>query len=428
MLVVVQVGQCGNQVGASFWRCVGDQLNAAGQSGAAESLWSLVQPAREGRAPRARCVLVDSEPKAARGGAQGESLLAAAPLVSAQAGRGGNWAAGYALPGESAGETERSLLARALQAVRRETERCPSTPDLLLLLGTAGGTCGGLGCRLLEALRSEHGQTFIGVCAVGLGESALLAPLGDVLCVQFLQAYADLVLLFQSEELLGRLERAARCGGAPTPRVTLSDVNAALGRRLAAALLPLDAGAPPLRDMVTSVCPWPALKFADLRSAAAAHSSFETDAAAWSTLASALAAEAPRRDLSTGAPFSASASLLTLRGPGAALPVAAASAAAALTRAAWPVVRWGDDAPEVRVSSRAALCLGAPRSGALISNRSSCLPPLRRAAEGAGALLECGAYLHWFSRHGVCRQALEDGLEATRTVIDAYEEAHAQSC
>ena len=186
------------------------QLAALGSRGAS-SLSSLVHESRGagGEASlRARCVLVDAAPKAARAAAAAEPLLHAAPSAVGASGRGSNWAHGYRGPGEPGGrapgcEDDAQLLKRALAAVRRELERCPSTPDLLLVHGLAGGTGGGLGCRLLEELRREHGAAlFIVAAAVAPrapgGDTSLLAPLATVMAVQFLQRYADAVFLFQA--------------------------------------------------------------------------------------------------------------------------------------------------------------------------------------------------------------------------------------
>ncbi len=197
------------QVGTEFWRCVSAQLAARGAN--ASALASLVQQThsdtRAGEAtPQARCVLVDAEPKAVRSCTASEPLLARAASACGQSGKGSNFAHGYRQPGEPGGgnhggDSDRSLLARALTAVRRELEKCPSRPDIVLVHGLAGGTGGGLGCRLLEELRHSYGDLFIASVAVAprapTSDTSLLAPLGMVLCTQFLTQYADAVLLFQ---------------------------------------------------------------------------------------------------------------------------------------------------------------------------------------------------------------------------------------
>jgi hypothetical protein len=107
----------------------------------------------------------------------------------------------------------------------------------------------------------------------------------------------------QNGELVSSLERQQRQAGTSTPRVTLPDMNRAVGLSLAGVLLPTDgAGAPPVRDIVAAVCPQPSLRFAAVYTAVAAHSAFETDVQAWMSVASALAAAGPKYDALDGAP------------------------------------------------------------------------------------------------------------------------------
>ena len=74
-------------------------------------------------------------------------------------------------------------------------------------------------------------------------------------------------------------------------------MNKAVGLRLAAALVPTDAApAAAVRDIVAAVCPVPSRRFVEVHTAVAANSAFETDAQAWASVASSLAAAAPRHD------------------------------------------------------------------------------------------------------------------------------------
>lgn len=307
MLVVIQVGQAGNLVGAVFWQIVSQALPCP----------SLVR-AGVASQPTARCVLIDSDPRAVAA-AQTEPLLAGCALVTAQNGRFGCWARGYS--GDTSTSAERSLLSRSLAAIRKEVERCSSAPDILVLHGLAGGTGGGFACRLLEALRSAFSELFLCSAALlplGCGCSSLSAPLGFALCLQFLQCYCDGVLLLNSEDALTQLEKAERDKGVAQPRAAFSDVNRVLASQLAAVFLPaplitLDgsnvgsstastslatssSGGWPLRSLVSVVCPHPSLKFVEVRQQVApAAAAFDAEGPAWASVASALSGSAPRR-------------------------------------------------------------------------------------------------------------------------------------
>lgn len=125
--------------------------------------------------------------------------------------------------------------------------------------------------------------------------------------------------------------------------------------------------------------------------------------------------------------ITATSTLLLLRGvaDGSAA-VASDAATGALRRAGvWPVVAWqpASAAFTARCASRPLAASGA-RCVAVVANRSSAVGSLSAAADGAAKLLDSGAYLHWFQRFDVSRDALQDGLEATRAVVAEYRSAH----
>ena len=451
MLVVVQIGQCGNQVGAAFWAAVAQQQQGQSPASGPHSLRALLVPTSDNPVQyRARCVLVDAEPKAVLACVASTPLLAQCPVVTATgAGHGGNWACGYSTrPGDGQEPRGDSLLARAVAAVGREVDKCPTAPDLLLLLGATGGTGGGLGCALLEQLRRVHRHLFIAAAVVGLGEGALLAPVASCFTAQFLDAYADAVFLFSNAELCSSLERSARTAGEAVPLVTLSSVNATIGRALCAALCPgppsdaAPCGSTSVRDIVAHVSQ-PGLKFLDIRCGAAPHGAYETDGQLWSSLVAAVAQDAPKRDL--GAPsrrlFTSTASLLILRG---CPPSAAVLATQAAHRALGEATTWGVapghgaprvvafsqgwcgqwDTRNVPASVKGGGTGGAPlRTACLVSNRDACVVPLAAAADGCDALLASGAYMNQLARWGVTADAVADAVAATRAVVQRYAEA-----
>jgi hypothetical protein len=435
MLVVVQIGQCGNQVGAAFWAAVQQQTPTSSP----HSLRALLAVTPDGSF-RARCILIDAEPKAVLACVASSPILAQCQVVTTSgAGHGGNWACGYSSsrPGDGQEPHGDSLLAKAVAAVGREVDKCPTTPDVLLILGATGGTGGGLGCALLEQLRRVHRDLFIAAAVVGLGEGALLAPVASCFCAQFLDAYADAIFTFSNAELCASLERSARTAGEAVPLVTLSSVNVCIGRALCATLCPgppFDA-APccSIRDIVTHVCS-PGLKFLDIRCGAAPHGAYETDSQLWSSLVTKVAQDAPKRDLGAACRrvFTATASMLILRGcPPASVALATQSATRALGEAAtWGVTR-SHGAPRV-VAIPQGWCgpwdgkgpgSAQLRTACLVSNRDACVVALCAAADGCDALLASGAYMHQLSRWRVTPDAVADAVATTRRVVQRYADA-----
>lgn len=335
MLVVVCVGGAGCAVGAALMSTLA-RAQQPSPSPSRDGGTSADPPAP---APAAfRVVLVDSDPHSLRAAASSSSS-SSCQAVAVTAGAdslAGSWARGYAGAG--------ALLRRAVGAVRRELQRCPgpAPPDLLLVHGLGGGAGGGLAAALLEALRDSCGGLFVGVAALlPLPGASPLAPLGAVLNYQFLQEYADVVLLLQGGELLDALEKAAASSSSSSASsnnrggsavVSLAALNAALACQLAGALLPCGAafGCGPVGRLVAAIAPSPRLKFPTVLQAPraptppssslsplspAAVSAFEGEAEAWSGEAAAAAAAAgARADPATGRRHSVTAALALLRG------------------------------------------------------------------------------------------------------------------
>ena len=145
--VTVQVGQCGNQLGAKLL----DRL-ARDFADEAEADYFFRAPADPKHPHRvARSVLVDTEPRAigaARGGARKGRRWAygGRSRVCCDAGLRGcanNWARGFSAPEEE--------VARAGDALRREAERCDALDALFFVGSGGGGTGSGLGCALATA-------------------------------------------------------------------------------------------------------------------------------------------------------------------------------------------------------------------------------------------------------------------------------------
>ena len=103
----------------------------------------------------------------------------------------------------------------------------------------SGGTGSGAASRLLETLRDEFGaKKYIvtqSVAPFAAGELPL-QHYNNVLCLAHLQRFADAVLLFQNDDVLALVERAAeaakplpKAGGSSKlerPAVSLADMNA----------------------------------------------------------------------------------------------------------------------------------------------------------------------------------------------------------
>ena len=175
--VVVQVGQCGNQIGCQFWeRALGEHAASSGgrYDSALASLFRNVDtrhaPPRELRvgdgrgavgALRARAVLIDMEEGVVGGLRRGRlgELFEAQHCVTSVSGSGNNWAVGFYGYGRRYGDEVR-------EAVRKAAELCDCLQSFLLLHSMGGGTGSGLGTHVLTMLRDDYPDVYRFVTAV----------------------------------------------------------------------------------------------------------------------------------------------------------------------------------------------------------------------------------------------------------------------
>eukprot|EP00741_Cyanophora_paradoxa_P001241 tig00000074_g1198.t1 len=460
--VVLQVGQCGNQLGGEWWRLV--QADASASRSFIDS---------DGKA---RCVLIDSEPKVIQGLLKGPGgdLFRPGNVAYEQSGRGNNWALGYYKSGywePSAGagagggnvdEEERngrSLVGRAMAALRREAERCDWYQGCVLLHSIGGGTGAGVGSRLVEAVREEYPPNYITAVSVApfLQGETPTQSYNALLTIAWLQRHADAVLLFPNEDaqrVLARREAGPQGGGGAWggARVSTRDLNRHVAGCLAGILYPSRQGpGGPWRpydagDLVATLCPLPAAKFLEARA------SGPRPLAALDEL---LVGHAGYERGGSGPPLVSLSTQLLVRGDAALyrslLPLAAGpglapghsrhrppDAAGTGPRArllhAYPSVPWNPFPFDVRFSEasapapsksaapskRAADAPPPPPVVTAVSNRSGVAGLLEHFLSRARAMFDARAYLHWYGRYGCGAEEMEAAFEEAATAAAAY--------
>ncbi|XP_041973894.1 tubulin beta chain-like [Aricia agestis] len=161
-IVHVQVGRCGNQIGAKFWEVISDEhgIGPDGRySGDSDlQLERINVYYNEGAAGKyvPRATLVDLEPTtmdSLRAGPYGE-LFRPDNIVYGATGAGNNWAKGYYTEGAD-------LLEPALDVIRREAEGCDCLQGFQFIHSLGGGTGSGLGTLLLNHIREEYADRII---------------------------------------------------------------------------------------------------------------------------------------------------------------------------------------------------------------------------------------------------------------------------
>lgn len=163
--VVVQLGQCGNQLGWSLLDKLYEELYGGQYDAASRSMFFQEVQGGDGKQETrvARAVLIDLEPKVVK---SVQSLCSTGgwrypedSWLCYQGGAGNNWAQGHCRYGplvESA----------ALNLIRKQMEQCDGVDGILLVQSAAGGTGAGLGTAIAESLRDHLGSTHLVNCCV----------------------------------------------------------------------------------------------------------------------------------------------------------------------------------------------------------------------------------------------------------------------
>ncbi|KAL3695660.1 hypothetical protein R1sor_009736 [Riccia sorocarpa] len=198
-VVVVQLGQGGNQMGYALFRC----LASASDSFPDQFFRSSDKKGKT----KARAVLIDMEPKVIHGiigrakSAPAQNNRAvwtydARGVVTGDSGSGNNWACGYYDHGPY-------NLNSMLKAVRTEVEQCDVFGGFIILQSMAGGTGAGLGAYLVEALKDEFPSSFILCYCIWPYESGevIVQNYNVVLTLSHLQSFADGIIILQNEQL-----------------------------------------------------------------------------------------------------------------------------------------------------------------------------------------------------------------------------------
>jgi len=204
-IVHLQVGQCGNQIGAKFWQVISEEHGIDG-SGAYKGTEELqierinvyYNEAGSGKyVPRA--ILVDLEPgtmDSIRAGPYG-ALFRPDNLVFAQNSAGNNWAKGHYTEGAE-------LVDNVMEVVRKEAEGCDCLQGFQICHSLGGGTGSGMGTLLLSKIREEFPDrmmcTFSVVPSPKVSDT-VVEPYNATLSVHQLVENADEVMCIDNEAL-----------------------------------------------------------------------------------------------------------------------------------------------------------------------------------------------------------------------------------
>ncbi|CAK7311604.1 Tubulin epsilon chain [Vulpes lagopus] len=167
--VVVQVGQCGNQIGCCFWDLALREHAAVNQQGiydeAISSFFRNVDTRVVGDGGsiskgkicslKARAVLIDMEEGVVNEILQGplRDVFDSKQLITDISGSGNNWAVGHKVFGSLYRE-------QILEKLRKSAEHCDCLQCFFIIHSMGGGTGSGLGTFLLKVLEDEFPEVY----------------------------------------------------------------------------------------------------------------------------------------------------------------------------------------------------------------------------------------------------------------------------
>lgn len=206
--VVVQVGQCGNQVGCRFWDLALREHAHVNKKGlydeALSSFFRNVDSRNHNQSGRiqnlkARAVLVDMEEGVVNQILQGplRDVFDSAQLLTDVSGSGNNWAVGHMTYGSAYRD-------QIVDKLRRAAEHCDCLQCFFLIHSMGGGTGSGLGTRVLGLLEEE----FPDVCRIvtsiypSAEDDVITSPYNSILAMKELTEHADCVLPIDNQSLV----------------------------------------------------------------------------------------------------------------------------------------------------------------------------------------------------------------------------------
>ncbi|XP_053382709.1 tubulin epsilon chain-like [Mercenaria mercenaria] len=219
--IVVQVGQCGNQIGCRFWDLALREHATVNKHGTYdESLSSFFRnvdsrfddpaniPLDRGtgkiKSLKARAVLVDMEEGVVSEMMKGplREVFDFKQLLTDVSGAGNNWAVGHKMYGSQYREHLSDI-------IRRAAEFCDCLQCFFILHSMGGGTGSGVGTFILNLLEDEYPDVYRFVTAVypSVDDDVITSPYNSVLAMRELTEKADCVLPIENQALVSLVNK-----------------------------------------------------------------------------------------------------------------------------------------------------------------------------------------------------------------------------
>jgi tubulin beta len=262
-VITIQVGSCGNQIGAKFWDVIGEEHGISPRGrfyGDSDLQLQGASPFYHENSngqfiPRA--VLVDLEPStldSIRGEPIGP-LFRPENIVFGSTGGGNNWAKGYYGSGQD-------LCEPVLDILRKEAECCDCVHGFQFMHSLCGGTGSGFGSLVLNKLREEYPSPIISTYSLfpsSTQSDVVVEPYNCILSAQQLIEAADAAFCFNNARLCDISYRSLQ-----RTKPTFTDLNHLISMFLSGMTCSLRFPGQlntDLRKLLVNLVPFPRLHF-----------------------------------------------------------------------------------------------------------------------------------------------------------------------
>eukprot|EP00761_Pharyngomonas_kirbyi_P009342 gb/GECH01009358.1/.p1 GENE.gb/GECH01009358.1/~~gb/GECH01009358.1/.p1 ORF type:complete len:471 (+),score=76.50 gb/GECH01009358.1/:1-1413(+) len=463
--VFVQVGQCGNQVGREFWKCMKSKSSEQNHT-FFDSQYGFP-----------RCVLVDSEAKVVSSLLEKptqntssssnsiqqkyhkkQSKIHFDPrfAIYEQVGRGNNWAMGYngvhvrnlgkkkknpvrskkrkqkkkpewnfdtSLPSQ---DNSNYISEKSLNLIRKQIESLDYCSGLMFIHSMGGGTGSGLGCRLMQEVQDNFSSPkimSIPIFPFHIGECSL-QYLNSILTISHLQQYADCICTFDNNIIMNWIQKNNK----KTKQIEMSDVgfgdlNKYIADCLVGLMSPITQKGKTtdfsLENLISNVIPSSNLKFTEVYSGPISMSKNKVFHY-WRDVTTETVGKIPRYDESTNVIKSLRGQCI-IRGDSKRTFNQVKHVVQQKLNRAIPASYQVEDPWNFKVSSKSILeSEGISANMTLCLNRTSVISKLNRMNSCADEKIKRGAFMHWYKKYGVEQDDFENALASTTDIIEHY--------